>query len=135
MENYILGIDPGNEKCGVALLYRGVLLEKRVVSRKELFRVVQAIWPGEGVAVLGDRTGSQKFLNELKSQNPELYHKVVLVDEHLSSVEARQRYWDDHRPRGWKRLIPVSLQVPPEPFDDYVAVILAERYLDGAQSS
>ncbi|HKM17981.1 MAG TPA: pre-16S rRNA-processing nuclease YqgF, partial [Limnochordia bacterium] len=36
-----------------------------------------------------------------------------------------------HPPRGWRRLLPVSLQTPPVPIDDYVAVILAQRYLDG----
>ena len=34
-------------------------------------------------------------------------------------------------PRGWRRLLPVSMQMPPEPYDDYVAVILAQRFLRG----
>jgi hypothetical protein len=51
------------------------------------------------------------------------------VDEHLSSVEARSRYLDDHKPRGIARLIPKGMRTPPEPIDDYAAVVLAERYL------
>jgi hypothetical protein len=53
----------------------------------------------------------------------------VLVDEHRSSEQGRRRYFRDNPPRGWRRLLPVGLQTPPRAYDDYVAVILAERYL------
>ena len=36
---------------------------------------------------------------------------------------------DEHRPKGIARLIPKGMRTPPEPIDDYAAVILAERYL------
>ena len=32
-------------------------------------------------------------------------------------------------PRGLRRLLPTSMQVPPVPVDDFVAVILGTRYL------
>jgi hypothetical protein len=51
------------------------------------------------------------------------------VDEHGTTLRARARYFTDHPPRGWRRLIPRSLQTPPEPYDDYVAVLLAEAAL------
>ena len=51
-----------------------------------------------------------------------------LVDEKYSTEEARSRYWQCHPPSGLRRLIPVTMQTPPVPVDDYVAVILAERY-------
>ena len=54
---------------------------------------------------------------------------ITLVDEHLTTLEARARYFVEHPPTGLKRLLPVSMQVPPEPYDDYVAVILGERFL------
>ena len=71
--------------------------------------------------VLGDRTGSARFRRELAQAFPHV--DIVAVDEHLSSVEARQRYWQENPPRGWRRFIPLGMQVPPEPFDDLVAVI------------
>ena len=48
----------------------------------------------------------------------------------LADVELLFDYWREHPPRGLMRLIPVTMQVPPVPVDDYVAVILAERYFD-----
>ena len=32
--------------------------------------------------------------------------------------------------KGWRKLLPVTMQVPPEPVDDLVAVILARRELE-----
>ena len=57
--------------------------------------------------------------------------EVTLVDEHRSTEEARRRYFVDNPPSGWRRLMPRGLLTPPVPYDDYVAIILAERYLAG----
>ena len=56
--------------------------------------------------------------------------RVVVGDEVLdTSVKARERYWEHNPRRGWRRLLPATLQTPPEPVDDFVALILAERVL------
>ncbi len=47
-------------------------------------------------------------------------------------MEARERYWEHHRRRGWRRLVPSTMLVPPDPVDDFVAFILAERVLADA---
>ncbi len=52
-----------------------------------------------------------------------------MIDEHRSSEQGRRRYFRENPPRGWRRLLPVGLQTPPRAYDDYVAVVLAERYL------
>lgn len=132
-DGYIVAVDPGNEKCGAALLDAlGKPLERRVVPRSEIFSLLES-WLAvhtPATLVVGDRTGSKQFLRELAEADLEDgFAAIHLVDEHLSTQEARQRYFEEHRRTGWRRLIPASLQTPPEPIDDYVAVILGERYL------
>jgi hypothetical protein len=75
--------------------------------------------------VVGDQTGSKHALDLLRA----LPVRIERAVEHGSTLVARQRYFHDHPPKGWRRLIPRSLQVPPVPYDDYAAVVLAEAYL------
>jgi len=135
--DYIAAIDPGREKCGVALMTcEGAVVERQVVARQEalahLERWVER-YPVTTV-VLGDRTGSRSFAKEIEASGLSQRVKVCFVDEHLSTLAARERYFKEHPPRGWRRLLPRSLQVPPVPVDDYVAVILGERYLEARRS-
>ncbi len=127
----VLGIDPGREKCGLAVVAEDQVLVKEVVPRRELLPVVRKYTAAYNVdtMVVGDGTGSREFVAEIKGHLPEL--PVVVVDERHSTEEASARYWLDHRPKGWRRLLPTTMQVPPEPYDDYVAVILAQRFLGG----
>ena len=37
---------------------------------------------------------------------------IVWVDEFETSRLARALYFNDHPPRGWRRLIPLGLQLP-----------------------
>lgn len=132
MEEIVIAVDPGREKCGVAVVGRRTgLVEKSVVPAGQMAAVVAALAEkyAAAVAVLGDRTGHKGAMTALAALRPggrEI--SVSLVDEHRSTDEARARYWRDHPPRGLARLIPVTLRVPPVPVDDYVAVIIAERY-------
>ncbi|NLM54051.1 MAG: RuvX/YqgF family protein [Firmicutes bacterium] len=128
MNSPVLAIDPGTDKCGLAVVDRERVLRRWVAPRIQLLREVgSALGCYQlNLIVLGDRTGSARFRRELAQAFPHV--DIVAVDEHLSSVEARQRYWQENPPRGWRRFIPLGMQVPPEPFDDLVAVILAERY-------
>lgn len=129
----VLGIDPGREKCGLAVVQDDLCLIKQVVGRGEYLRVVKQ-WVHEynvGQIVLGDGTGSDEFLVEIKGDLPRC--SINTIDEQYSTEEARRRYWADNLPKGLKRLLPTSMQVPPEPYDDYVAVILAERFLKAQQ--
>lgn len=136
---YIVAVDPGREKCGLAVLSaQGEVCEQRVVSRSELFDHLAGCLERYGIfqLVVGDRTGSKQLIAEFEeSPLRGILPPVRPVDEHLSSVEARNRYFCDHPPRGWRRLIPRTMLTPAEPYDDYVAVILAERYLAAAQKA
>jgi RNase H-fold protein (predicted Holliday junction resolvase) len=55
-----------------------------------------------------------------------------LVDERETTLRARARFFADHPPRGWKRLIPAGMLLPDRPIDDYAAVLIAERFLKGS---
>ncbi len=55
---------------------------------------------------------------------------IVWVDEFETSRLARTLYFNDHPPRGWRRLIPLGLQVPRRPVDDYAAIAIARRFLE-----
>jgi RNase H-fold protein (predicted Holliday junction resolvase) len=133
VEELVIAIDPGREKCGVAVVHktRG-LLHKEIVPTSGLVAKVAVLLSEfqPNAVILGNRTSSQtarQQLNDLLTSANE-DRKLVLVDEHRSTDEARTRYWQENPPQGWKRLIPVTMQVPSVPVDDYVAVILAERY-------
>ena len=52
-----------------------------------------------------------------------------LVDEKNTTVEGRAMYFKYTPRRGWRRFVPLSLQYPPEPVDDFVAWIIGLRYI------
>ncbi|HOB91319.1 MAG: pre-16S rRNA-processing nuclease YqgF [Bacillota bacterium] len=137
-ETLIVAVDPGREKCGLAVLtLSGQVLEKAVVAPDLVPKaIIEALQGRDAEAlVVGDRTAKQDLINILGESLIRRFRKgIVEVDEHLSSLEGRKRYLDDHPPKGLWRLIPRGLRVPAEPFDDYAAVVLAERYLRSRRS-
>jgi RNase H-fold protein (predicted Holliday junction resolvase) len=126
----VLAVDPGREKCGIAVVRADRrVLYKAVVPTSEIGDAVESTAAEHAAErlVLGDRTAAAEVCRIL-GDRVEL--TAVMVDEHRSSEQGRRRYFDENPPRGWRRLIPLGLQTPPRPYDDYVAVVLAERYLD-----
>ncbi len=125
----VLAIDPGREKCGVAVAEESAILVRTVVHIARLPETVAAWVARHGVEriILGDRTGAADLRSSLASALPGV--PVILVPEEGTTLEARRRYFQEHPPRAWRRLLPLSMQVPPQAYDDLVAVILAERYL------
>lgn len=125
----VLAIDPGREKCGVAVVSLDAVHFQKVVGRGGFLAEVESLVKQYGVRhiILGDGTGSREFYEEIKASFP--LFAVSIVDEHLTTEEARKTYWQEQKPRGWRRFLPTTMQVPPEPYDDYVAVILARRFL------
>jgi RNase H-fold protein (predicted Holliday junction resolvase) len=130
----ILALDPGREKCGIAIVSRHLsqlqVLVRRVVPSSEVERMLPELmkqWQVKRI-VLGDATSSRDWRERLQKLVPDF--DLVLVEEAGSTLEARALYWKENRPRGWRRALPLSLQTPPEPIDDFAAVVLAERYFD-----
>jgi hypothetical protein len=128
-ETVILAVDPGREKCGVAVLSAVRVLDHRVIPTSGLVPFVGDVLGERAVAwaVVGDQTSSGEVRKLLEAHFPSL--AVVTIGEERTTLEARRLYFKDHLPRGWRRLLPLSLQVPPVPHDDYAAIVLGQRFL------
>lgn len=124
----VLAIDPGRGKCGLAVVTpSGRTLEQAVVPRAE-FLDTTGKWVERHqplALVIGNRTGSEECRRELA---PVVNVPIVTVEEHETTLRAKDRYFRDHLPRGWRRLLPQGLLTPPRPVDDYAAVLLGEQY-------
>ena len=98
----IAAVDPGRDKCGLAIVAEnGKVLDQAVVA---------TVWLVE------------EMVTRIKEFGPEL----LLIG---NGTTSKRVYWEAHPPTGWRRFFPTSMQVPPVPVDDFVAVILAQRYL------
>lgn len=125
-----MGIDPGKDKCGVAVLTAsGEIKYQRVVATEELDTVIKTLAAQFDIesVILGDGTTHKAAAQKVKAAGL----NFQLVDEKHTTEEARREYWKKNPPRGWRRLLPTSMQVPPEPVDAIVAEILVRRYLAG----
>jgi RNase H-fold protein (predicted Holliday junction resolvase) len=125
----VLGIDPGTRKCGFAVLERlgAPPVHLRIVPlegfAERLAEVLRA-YPIERVAI-GRGTNAATIVEAVRATGL----PYGLVDEHETTLRARARFFDDHPPRGWRRLIPRGMLLPDRPIDDYAALLIAERYL------
>jgi len=131
MKRTIIAIDPGREKCGIAVVEKisGVLYQK-VIETKELITIVKELSEKYQTftIIMGNGTSSDKAKKHIETALVDKKIELKLIDEYRTTDAAKIRYWQVNPPRGLKRLIPTTMQVPPVPVDDYVAVILAERY-------
>jgi RNase H-fold protein (predicted Holliday junction resolvase) len=132
MDQTIISIDPGREKCGIAVVHRQKgILNKSIIETPNLSTIIEE-WLTKYQTrsiIMGNGTSSKeakKLLENIKIDGVSI--SVILVDEYRTTDEGRRRYWKENPPQGLRRLIPVTMQTPPQPVDDYVAVILAERY-------
>jgi RNase H-fold protein (predicted Holliday junction resolvase) len=125
----VLSVDPGTGKVGYAVLERdGTVLTQGIEPVGTLAARLEAIraeHEPESIAV-GRGTNSSAVIRSLGS----LGLPVREVDEYETTRFARGLYFADHPPAGWRRLVPVSMQVPPRPVDDYAAILIGRRYLD-----
>lgn len=131
MYSRLLAIDPGKEKCGFALLSgKGELLDHGIILTSNLEVELDSRFPkwAPEVILLGDGTHSkriEKLIGPRVGQVP-----IQIVDEHDSTYRARKLYYEHNPPKGIWRYIPLGLQVPPVPYDDYAAMLLGLRFLD-----
>jgi RNase H-fold protein (predicted Holliday junction resolvase) len=124
----IVGIDPGRDKCGVAVLNSSAeILFEKVIETSEFETILKNLVEqyNPQLVILGDGTTHKNAEKILRSLNLE----VKVVDEKHTTEEARKLYWKKNPPHGWRRILPTSMQVPPEPVDGIVAEILVKRHL------
>ena len=125
----LAALDPGRSKCGLVRSDPSRLrLEEALILSPAACRSTLAQWQrqeGLRAVVLGNGTNSRFW----QSQLAELGLQVELVDEHGTTLAARQRYWEQWPPQGWRRLLPPGLRLPPRDLDDLAAQLLLERWL------
>lgn len=133
-DKIVLAIDPGRNKCGLALVRRDDsgrihLMWRKIVATEA---IVGALVEAADVAfysllVVGGGTTSRELVHRLREAMPSV--GILVVDEKETTIQARERYWEHIPRRGWRRFLPASLQVPPDPIDDFAALVIAERVI------
>jgi len=130
----VLAVDPGSSKCGMALvrreedgqltlIWRDIVLVDGLVAALESAKNTEAY----SMVIVGSGTRSRNIVESIREAMPSM--GILVVDEKDTTMQARERYWEHHKRRGLRRFLPSTMQVPPEPVDDFVAFILAERVL------
>jgi RNase H-fold protein (predicted Holliday junction resolvase) len=125
----VIGVDPGTVKAGYAVVDgAGKVLAQGIEPVDRLVALLTELVGRYQVSTLalGRGTNARAFGKSLAAIGP----PVAWVDEFETTRHARTLYFVENPPRGWRRLLPVSLQVPPRPVDDYAAVLIARRFLD-----
>jgi len=134
VEKTVLAIDPGTHKCGIALVKRSEegaldLLWRDIIPVDAVLpKIHEAYVHAEfHLIIVGSSTGSKPLVEAIRSHLPGM--GLLVIDERETTIQARERYWEHHPRKGWRRFWPASLQVPPEPYDDFAAYVIAERVL------
>lgn len=125
----VIAVDPGKKKCGLAVVspHDGIL-HREVVACDEFGDTFRILYQHHSPfqVLLGSSTGSK----EIAATIEELAQvSAKLVDERYTTELAKIRYFEEYPPKGLWRLIPIGLRNPPTSYDDFAAVVMAERYL------
>ncbi|HAJ32025.1 MAG TPA: resolvase [Candidatus Atribacteria bacterium] len=134
-EEIIIAIDPGTKKCGYAVVDSNLsVLQREVISTEKIAKTIEDnlnIYKIDKI-ILGNGTNYKTIEESLENHFSQL--KIILIEEEFSTLEARKKYFEAHPPRGILKLIPLSLRVPPCHYDDFVAILLAEKYFRNKKS-
>ena len=124
----VIGVDPGRSKAGYALLETtGAVLVAGIEPIERLPTKVAELAAARSVNAIALGRGTNA--GNVRAALGGLGVPIHLVDEFETSREARSLYFSEHPPRGWRRLVPVGLQLPSRAIDDYAAILIARRYL------
>ncbi|MBQ7503432.1 pre-16S rRNA-processing nuclease YqgF [bacterium] len=125
----VLAVDPGSKKCGVAVVSDsdGILFGSvaELADLEDVCLSALAKWSIDNILV-GSGTGSAGIVKLLRER---LQRDVTVIDEAHSTERARMRFFADNPPKGWRRFVPLGLQLPSRPYDDYAAVVMAEDFI------
>lgn len=124
----VIAIDPGREKCGVAVVGDEGVLHARIAAPHTLTDLIPtliATYSAETL-VIGNGTHGRALADILRQR---IDVPVEFADESYTTLKARARFFEENPPRGLLRLVPRGMLTPNRPIDDLAAVILAEEYL------
>jgi len=128
-EEIVIAIDPGTKKCGYALVNSNLsVLQRKVIPIEEIEKNIKNSINNYKInkIILGNGTHYKTIEEKLKHHFSQ--SMIILIEEEFSTLEARKKYFEAYPPRGIFKLIPLSLRVPPCNYDDFVAILLAEKY-------
>jgi RNase H-fold protein (predicted Holliday junction resolvase) len=130
----VVAFDPGRSKCGLLLAdtSTNTVLQGKVIPSSEVLDQLRA-WMANALEetaqiaelVIGDGTSSTIWQQQLPTNL-----KVHVVDETGTTLRARERYWQLWPARGWRRMLPSGLRLPPGDLDAIAALVILEDYLD-----
>lgn len=129
MIEIVLAIDPGKKKCGIAVVNNKLhFIEGAIVENKDLIHKIGMYLKKHNIShvVVGSGTNSEeikKIINEKISGI-----SIIEIPEKDTTMQARRRYFDYYPPLGFLRIFPRSFLIPPYPYDDFAALIIAERF-------
>jgi RNase H-fold protein (predicted Holliday junction resolvase) len=131
-ERIVLGVDPGTRKCGFAVIAAAAAapLELGIVPTQELGATVSRLVTQYPVATIA--LGGGTHTAPVAAIVNGFGIRVEVVDERETTLRARRRYFMAHPPRGWRRLVPSGMLLPPVPIDDFAALLIAERLLESS---
>lgn len=128
---YVLALDPGREKVGIAVVTKNIeTLHLDIVERSEITETLAELLNNyePEILVIGDGTGSRRLAEEISSRLPEEL-ELKFIAEADSSLQAAELY---RRQQGniFSRLTGKFISWrPSRPLDDYAALVLARKYL------
>ena len=129
----ILAIDPGRDKCGLAILKSDGSIKKRgIYPTVSLHETISKLNEEEALAVvvIGDGTTSEDIQKTVKEQLPSC--EIHVIDEKGSTLAGRELWIDEGDHSTLEALLPRFLRklFAPEALDDFAAVVLGRRHLE-----
>ena len=129
MIRIVLAVDPGKKKCGIAIVDNQLrFIAGEVVDAKELIQKIEMYLHKHNInhVLIGSGTNSGEIIKNIGKRFPTI--KVIKIAEKNTTMQARKRYFDYYPPTGLLRIFPISFLVPPCPYDDFAALLIAERF-------
>ncbi|BEV35612.1 resolvase [Synechococcus sp. M16CYN] len=126
--NLLIALDPGRSKCGLILVdYRqSRVLAGHVVLPTAVLKLVNK-WARHQLLdriIIGNGTGGTQWIRAFTG-----LAKIHRVNEYGTTLRARRRYWELWPPKGWQRLLPTGLRLPPKELDAIAALVMLEDHL------
>ena len=129
MIKLVLAIDPGKRKCGIAVVNNKLqFIKGEVVENKELIYKIGMHLEKHNISniLIGSGTNSGEIKKRIKEKVSGII--IIEISEKNSTMQARKRYFDYYPPVGFLKIFPKSFLIPPCPYDDFAALIIAERF-------
>jgi len=135
MINIVLAIDPGKLKCGIAVVNNKLqFIKGDVVENRELIQKIKSYLEKYRISnvLIGSGTNSGEIKKRINNKVPGI--TIIEISEKDSTMQARKRYFDYYPPVGFLKLFPKTFLIPPRPYDDFAALIIAERFFKNCEN-